>query len=82
LNNADKLIEALQNEVDSVIETWYLPGNPTAEGFANPWEDADEYHIGDLYYDTESGYSYRFLVDDSGNYSWTQLSDNELSAAL
>lgn len=82
LDNADKLIEALQNEVDSVIETWYLPGNPTAEGFVNPWEDADEYHVGDLYYDTESGYSYRFLVDNSGNYSWTQLSDNELSAAL
>lgn len=82
LDNADKLIEALQNEVDSVIETWYLPGNPTAEGFVNPWEDADEYHVGDLYYDTESGYGYRFLVDESGNYSWTQLSDNELSAAL
>ena len=82
LDNADKLIEALQNEVDSVVETWYLPGNPTAEDFVNPWEDADEYHVGDLYYDTESGYSYRFLVDESGNYSWTQLSDNELSAAL
>lgn len=82
LDNADKLIEALQNEVDSVIETWYLPGSPTAVGFVNPWEDADEYHVGDLYYDTESGYSYRFLVDESGNYSWTQLSDNELSAAL
>ena len=82
LDNADRLIEALQNEVDSVIETWYLPGSPTADGFVNPWEDADEYHVGDLYYDTESGYSYRFLVDESGNYSWTQLSDNELSAAL
>lgn len=90
INGIDTLIEALQNEVDSVIETWYLPGNPTAQGFKNPWDDDDAYHIGDLYYDTDSGYSYRFLEKTAASidppkpatYEWTQLSDNEFSAAL
>lgn len=84
IDGVDSLIAALQNEVDSVIETWYLPGNPTAQGFKNPWEDADEYHIGDLYYDIDSGYSYRFLqkTTDPVTYEWTRLSDNEFSAAL
>ena len=77
-------VDVLQNEVDSVIDTWYLPGEPSMEDL--PWGNEDnEFHAGDLYYDTESGKSYRFIKKVEGeniSYEWQLLSDNEISAAL
>ena len=93
-----KQVEMLQDEVDSAIETWYYKGNPNssnAEGIY-PWGTTDIYpwgnneadkHIGDLYYDTEKGYSYRFLLDTDDQtpetgYVWMRIADSDITAAL
>ena len=85
----EQQVGILQNEVDSAIETWYLEGNPNDR--ANyPWydstagatqEDPDS-HVGDLYYDTKTGYSYRFFEKSEGVYEWTRISDSDVTKAL
>lgn len=84
INGVDDLIEALQKEVDGAIETWYLEGDPTATGFVNPWpaDDTKDEHIGDLYFDTNTGKSYRYFKKDDGNYVWQIITDSELTQAM
>lgn len=81
-------VETLQNEVDSAIETWYLEGNPNDRA-EYPWyepslqtQDDPDNHIGDLYYDTETGYSYRFFEKSENVYEWTRISDSDVTKAL
>lgn len=74
-------MNTMQEQIDSAIETWYLEGEPTTDSY--PWGDEDPArHVGDLYYDTKTGYSYRFLKDSAGNYTWTRLADSDLTKAL
>jgi hypothetical protein len=97
MDSLKKDFETIQKQVDSAIDTWYLEGDPTAEDFINPWlrddfdDDADDsYHVGDLYYDKNTGLSYRFLYDDPNEedgveetvYFWQLIPDGHLSAAL
>ncbi|MCI6456102.1 MAG: hypothetical protein MSA56_00180 [Clostridium sp.] len=78
----------MQAEIDGAIETWYLPGDPTAADFKNPWKEEEgdssevrEKHIGDLYFDTNTGKSYRYFKDGS-TYKWQIISDQALSQAI
>lgn len=75
-------IKALQDQVDNAIETWYIDGPPSVD--SPPWGDTaeNETHIGDLYYDTASGLSYRFLKEEDGTFIWKQIADSDISGAL
>lgn len=79
-----KEINSLQDQVDGNITTWFFSGIPSLENEpANTWEtiaDKDK-HIGDLYYDKDTGYAYRFQLSD-GVYSWQKLTDNDVTEAL
>ena len=84
-------MKTMQGQIDGAIETWYLDGDPTAEGFVNPWArdleggDTDalkEKHVGDLYFDTETGKSYRYFGNSTDGFAWTPITDTELSEAL
>ena len=83
-SDIDTAIQTLQNQADGAIETWFNNGAPTLSNLpASNWNtDAlKEKHLGDLYYDNESGYAYRFIK--TGNtYSWNQLSDSAVIKAL
>lgn len=87
LLKTNELIDSLQKEVDGAIESWYQKGNPN-ELANRPWYDAslevqdtDASHIGDLYFNTEDGKSYRFLQDGE-IYKWALITDSDLSVAL
>lgn len=88
IDGVDNLIEALQNEVDGAIETWYMKGDPNK--LTNyPWYDAslttqdtEAEHEGDLYFDTDSGKSYRFFKQENGTYKWQIITDSELTQAM
>lgn len=77
-------IETLQNQADGAIDTWFSNGAPTLSNEpASNWNTTElkERHLGDLYYDNQSGYAYRFIK--TGNtYSWNQLSDSAVIKAL
>lgn len=88
IENINSAMKNMQAEIDGAIETWYLPGDPTGMNFENPWKteegDTDEVrekHIGDLYFDTDTGKSYRYFKDGSA-YKWQIISDEALSQAI
>lgn len=77
-------ISGLQSQIDGQITTWFYAYAPTLANIpASDWttDSLKNDHLGDLFYDTTTGYVYRFLVS-GGVYSWQQLSDSDIAAAL
>lgn len=76
-------MEALEAKIDTLQEIWFYSGTPT---LSNPpvstWDISDySKHVGDMYYDTSTGYAYRFK-SDSGVFSWEQVQDQDAVEAL
>ena len=79
-----KNLEDLQNQVDGNITAWFYSGVPTLNNSpANEWITNDEKnnHLGDLYYDKDTGYAYRFALENSV-YSWIKIDDSDVTKAL
>lgn len=77
-------IEKLQNQIDGSITTWFQNGVPTLSNYpTNEWtsEQDKNVHLGDLYYDNNTGYAYRFQYSDSV-YSWKKIEDSDVTKAL
>lgn len=77
-------IQDLQNQVDGNITTWFYSGVPTLSNApAYEWTTTTEKdkHIGDLYYDQNTGYAYRFQKANNV-YSWLKLTDSDVTEAL
>lgn len=81
-----KDIGNLQDQVDGNITTWFYSGVPSLENKpASDWTTDNEKikHIGDLYYDQDTGYAYRFNYDNSKNeYGWLKITDGDVTEAL
>lgn len=74
----------LQSQIDGSIQTWFYAGVPTlANQPANQWTDSTtrNNHLGDLYYDTTTGYAYRFMLQND-TYSWGKITDSDVTKAL
>ena len=79
-----KNLKELQDQVDGNITTWFYSGVPTNnnEPAKNWTTDAERNnHLGDLYYDKETGYAYRFSLDNEV-YDWTKITDTDVTKAL
>lgn len=77
-------ISDLQDQVDGNISTWFFSGIPTLENSpAVDWvtEQDKINHLGDLYYDKDTGYAYRFSLENNV-YSWLKLTDSDVTEAL
>lgn len=86
INNA-QVIKDLQNQADGAIETWFYEGEPTLNNLpAVDWttNDIKKIHVGDLYYDQNTGFAYRFTRynDDVNPYAWNRIKDNDIVKAL
>lgn len=81
-----KDIGNLQDQVDGNITTWFYSGVPTLENKpTSDWTTDNEKikHIGDLYYDQDTGYAYRFNYNNSTNtYNWLKITDSDVTEAL
>lgn len=85
-----KDVDGLQKQVDSVkaiatsaIETYMQGGIPTSDNYpANEWttDELKKQHLGDVYYDHDTGSAYRYMSDDSG-YSWVAIPDSIATTA-
>lgn len=74
----------LQDQIDGNIMTWFLSGVPTLSNQpANEWltDEEKNNHLGDLYYDKDTGYAYRFTLEN-GVYNWLKLTDSDIAEAL
>ena len=79
-----KEIEDLKNQVDGNITTWFSSGLPTLENYpASEWltDEEKNNHLGDLYYDQDTGYSYMFIQKDDV-YLWLEIVDSDVAEAL
>ena len=75
----------LQNQVDGNITSWFYEGVPTTSNApAKDWttDEQKKEHIGDLYYDTKNGLSYRWSIDATSKYGWTVIKDTSIAKAL
>ena len=82
--NTNLMLEDMQGQIDGSITTWFFDVLPTNENApANEWTTTDlkNNHLGDLYYDTNTGYSYRWQVLQSV-YSWQRITDVDVTKAL
>ena len=77
-------ISDLKDQIDGAIQTWFYDGIPNAltEPEVNWTTDKDrQTHLGDLYYDNQTGFCYRYM-NQNGVYSWGRIQDTEVTKAL
>lgn len=77
-------IEDLENRIDGNVNTYFYSGVPTLTNMpASEWltDTEKNTHLGDLYYDQDTGYAYRFALCD-GVYKWLEIADSDVSEAL
>ena len=76
-------VDTLQFQVDHMAEIYYGTAVPTLSNTpASSWNtnDIKDIHVDDLYYNTSTGYCYRFTKSGS-TYSWTRIKDSDITAA-
>jgi len=83
----DSDISGLQDQIDGNITTWFYDYAPTNQNYpANEWisEGTESEHLGDLFYNTTTGYAYRWMSDgaDPPTYSWGRITDTDVTKAL
>lgn len=78
-------LEGLQNIADAAIETWSGRAVPTVSNPpASTWttDALKRQHSGDIYYDMDTGKSYRWGSEDGTVYSWTMIADSDITKAI
>ena len=78
------VLEGFQEQLDAQVTIWYGEVAPTVSNYpAEDWEDNEDraLHKGDVYYDTVTGYAYRWNLE-SGVYSWRKIDDQDVVKAL
>ena len=78
-------VESLENIANNAIQTWMSSGVPTLSNKpASDWTTSElkSQHSGDIYYDSDTGYSYRFGSSDGQNYSWALVKDTDITKAI
>lgn len=79
-----KNLKELQDQVDGNITTWFFNGVPTVENEpSSNWTTEEEKinHLGDLYYDQDTGYAYRWAYENN-TYVWSKIVDADVVEAL
>lgn len=76
-------ISELEDQVDGKISTWFFSGSPssTTEPEVNWAEEEKTSHIGDIYFDQDTGDSYTYMFIN-GSYIWRKDESGDASEAL
>lgn len=78
-------LDNLQDQIDGNITTFYYSGVPTLSNVpASTWSQSEyNIHLGDLYFDKNTGYAYRFYYDSENEvYGWIKITDSDVVQAL
>lgn len=85
----DNHIDMVEKIATAAIETHTGSGVPTltnkpASDWGDPKYNASVFktHIGDLYYDSDTGYAYRFVISSDDVFSWQRISDSDVTKAI
>lgn len=81
-------ISDLQKQIDGQIMSFFYNYVPTMQNEpAATWQSqgTENVHLGDLFYDTSTGYAYRFAntgTEAQPVYSWLRITDTDVTKAL
>lgn len=81
-------LESLQEQIDGSIESWFYDHVPTLQNTpASEWATTDDKlrHLGDLFYNTTTGYGYRFAntgTQANPVFEWLRITDTDVVKAL
>ena len=84
ITSNNSTLEVMQSLIDGSIMTWFFPCPPADTNEpTSKWTTTDlkNQHLGDLYYDTDTGYCYRYQVEHQV-YSWQRITDVDVTKAL
>lgn len=84
INSTLKNDTNIQVQTDGQITTWFAHGEPTLANEPTVYWVTDEQkgeHIGDLYYDRDTGYAYEFIFTDD-IYKWGIVEDDAVIESL
>lgn len=84
IETTNKELTNLQGQIDGSIMTWFYEYEPTNNNIpASDWNTTalKNNHLGDLFYDTITGYCYRWQVQNN-EYSWQRITDVDVTKAL
>lgn len=80
----EQQMNSIQAQIDGQIQTYFYDYEPTLSNApANEWitEDDKINHMGDLFYNSETGLGYRFSYINN-SWSWIELKDTDVGKAL
>ncbi|GAE14589.1 phage-related protein [Bacteroides pyogenes JCM 6292] len=83
-NTLPGLLSEIQAQLDGQIEQFFDTYDPTLDNApASEWitSELKENHLGDLFYNTDTGKVFRF-IKNGNTYSWQELRDSEVAQAL
>lgn len=83
-NTLPGILDDIQAQLDGQIEQFFEAYDPTLDNApASTWTTTalKEAHLGDLFYNTDTGAVFRFVKENNA-YKWQQLSDAEVAQAL
>lgn len=91
-DDVENYLDSMQDYMDGMIETFYGSYTPTATNYpASEWttEETKKQHLNDIFVNTEEFKSeeetpyarltWRWSADESGNYGWEQIADQEIA---
>lgn len=84
-NYVDGVTKDMQDQIDSKAEQHFYAYDPTLDNEpAKSWttDEEKEKHVDDLFYNTETGKTYRFMKGDDGSYKWELVQDKDVTNAL
>lgn len=84
ITQINKELDGIQGQIDGSIQTYFYEYAPTNDNIpASEWNTTDlkNNHLGDLFYDTITGYCYRWQVAENA-YSWQRITDVDVTKAL
>lgn len=84
ITQTSKDLDSLQGQIDGSIQTYFYGYVPTNTNIpASDWNTTDlkNNHLGDLFYNTVTGYCYRWQVINNA-YSWQRITDVDVTKAL
>lgn len=74
----NKILIEYPNQTDDNITVWFFNGIPSSE---RPEIVSQQDHLGDLYYDRDSGNSYEYKLVNN-DYTWVQITDDTITHIL
>ena len=83
INSTTSDLEDIHTQLDGHITTYFYSGVPTLSNMpASEWSESQyAEHLGDLYYDNDTGKAYRFVTQE-GAYYWCEIVDSDVAEAL